>query len=387
MWLRALSALVLVAATLLPRAGGALETNAGSALVVDHQTGAVLLAKNADAPLPPASMSKLMTLLMVFEALEEGRLTLDDTFPVSARAQAMGGSTMYLDTTDNVRVEDLILGIVVQSGNDACVVVAEGLAGSEEAFAEQMTVRGREIGLTQSVFKNSSGWPDPEHRMSARDLVTVARRIIDAHPEYYTYFAYEEFGFDGRAPANRFNRNPILGQGIGADGLKTGHTVEAGYGLVGSATDGERRVTFMITGIDTARERAVEAERLVTWAFREFENRALFTAGDEIAAAEVWLGASETVPLVAGEDVIVTLPRANPATAATVHYEAPLPAPIAEGDRLAEMVITADGMEPVTVPLEAGVAVEGGGFLTRFSGALGLVGREILSALRNAIAS
>ena len=290
-------------------ARAAFETQSTAAFLYDIDTDTVLFEKNADTPLPPASMSKLMTLYMLFEALRDGRVTLDTTFSVSTKARQMGGSTMFLDETDRPRVEDLIKGIIVQSGNAACVVVAEGLAGTEDAFARQMNARGIEIGLTNSTFANSTGWPNANHRMSIRDLGVVATRLITDFPEYYGYFALEEFEFDGRSPSNRFNRNPLLGLGIGADGLKTGHTQEAGYGLVGSAKQGDRRVIFTITGLDTAQGRAQESESIVNWAFRQFAERTVTTAGTVVAEAEVWMGAQETVGLVAKEDVSLLLPN------------------------------------------------------------------------------
>ena len=286
----------------------ALETTARAAMVIDYDTGIVLLAKNEDEPLPPASMSKLMTLNMVFEALEDGRLTLDEELPVSERAMSYGGSTMFLNTRDRVSVEDLIRGVIVLSGNDACVVLAEALAGSEEEFARRMTERAQELGMLNSTFANSNGWPDDNQRMSARDLVFLARRLIKEFPQYYPYFAETEFGFDERAPQNRFNRNPLLALNIGADGLKTGHTIEAGYGLVGSAIRDGRRVVMMITGMESEAARESEAERLINWAFREFTQRTLFNAGTRLAEAEVWLGTAPNVGLTLQEDVSLLLP-------------------------------------------------------------------------------
>ncbi len=226
------------------------ETRAQAAYVLDLTTDTVLLSKNADVPLPPASMSKLMTLYMLFEALRDGRVTMETRFGVSDRAAAMKGSTMFLDQRDRPTVEELIQGIIVQSGNDACVVVAEGLAGTEDAFARLMNDRAAALGLEASTFTNASGWPSPDHRMSVHDLGRLAARLITEFPEYYGYFAQKEFEFDGRAPQNRFNRNPLLELGIGADGLKTGHTQEAGYGLVGSAMQGDRRIVFVMIGLD-----------------------------------------------------------------------------------------------------------------------------------------
>ncbi|HEU0223417.1 MAG TPA: D-alanyl-D-alanine carboxypeptidase family protein [Paracoccaceae bacterium] len=348
---------------LMAQAAPALDTAARAALVVDHRTGAVLLAKNADMTLSPASMSKLMTLNMLFEALADGRLKLEDEFRVSAKAAAMGGSKMFLREGARVRVADLIRGIVVQSGNDACVVVAEGLAGSEQAFAEKMTERARQIGLVDSTFTNASGWPEPEHKMSARDLVALSRRLIQTFPEFYPYFAETEFTWEG---IRQQNRNPLLYLGIGADGLKTGHTEEAGYGLVASAVKGDRRVVLMIAGLSSTTGREEEAERLVAWAFREFENRVLFKKGTPLAEAAVWLGAAESVPLVPAEDIVATLPVGmRDQVKLSAIYSGPVLAPVAEGQPLGRLVIEAPGLAPVQVPLVAGRAVEEGGYLVR----------------------
>src|SRR6056297_3555869 len=270
----------------------AFETSARAAYVVDVTTGTVLLNKNADTPLPPASMSKLMTLYVAFEAVRSGRLTLDERLPVSEHAMSYGGSTMFLDTTDKVRVEDLLRGIIVLSGNDACAVIAEALSpdGTEAGFARFMTQRAQKMGMTNSTFMNSNGWPEAGHRMSMRDLALVARRLIEDFPEFYPMFAETEYLFDGRAPQNTQNRNPLLRLGIGADGLKTGHTQEAGYGLVGSAKQGDRRVVFVVSGIDTAAQRAKEAEAIVNWAFRQFVEKEVLKAGTEVARADVWMG-------------------------------------------------------------------------------------------------
>ena len=213
------------------------ETSAKAAYILDQSTGTVLLEKNADQPLPPASMSKLMTLYMAFEYINQGRLELTEKLPVSDAAVKYRGSTMFLNTSDRVTVEDLLRGIIVLSGNDACVVLAEALSpdGTEKGFADLMTRRAKKMGMLNSVFANSNGWPHPEHKMSVKDLAILANRIVADFPEYYKMFAEETFEFDGRAAANTRNRNPLLGLGIGADGLKTGHTSEAGYGLVGSA--------------------------------------------------------------------------------------------------------------------------------------------------------
>ncbi|MEM8659182.1 MAG: D-alanyl-D-alanine carboxypeptidase family protein, partial [Pseudomonadota bacterium] len=251
-------------------ARAAFETQAEAAYVIDMTTGTVLLDKNGEMPLPPASMSKLMTLLMLFEAVRDNpTVNLETEFNVSSKARAMGGSTMFLNERDKPTAEDLIKGIIVQSGNDATVVVAEGLAGTEDAFARMMNARAREMGMAQSTFVNASGWPSPNHLMSMKDLVILAETLIRDFPEYYGWFALEEWEYDDRAPKNRFNRNPILNLGIGADGLKTGHTQEAGFSLVGSARQGNRRIVFAITGLDSRETRREEAESIINWGFRQ----------------------------------------------------------------------------------------------------------------------
>ena len=364
--LRPLLAVLLLA---LPAAAQEFQTTAGSAIVIDHNTGQVLLEKDADVPLPPASMSKLMTLNMVFEALEDGRLTLDTELPVSEHAASYGGSTMFLDPRDRVRVEDLIEGVVVLSGNDATVVLAEALSpdGTEAGFARMMTERGPEIGLTNSTFLNSNGWPEAGHVMSAHDLAILAERIITVFPQYYVYFAETEYDFDGRSPANRFNRNPLLRLDIGADGLKTGHTQEAGYGLVGSAVQGDRRVTFVISGIDSERARADESERIVNWAFRQFaEVRPFEGAGAPRLEAEVFMGEAPSVPLTAEGGVTILLPVVGrEALTGEVVFDGPAVAPVAAGTRLAKLTLTHPGMPEVEVPLVAAADVARAGPLRR----------------------
>ncbi|MAY32908.1 MAG: D-alanyl-D-alanine carboxypeptidase [Rhodovulum sp.] len=347
-------------------ASAAFETRATAAYVLDQTTGTVLLSKNAETPLPPASMSKLMTLNMLFEALRDGRVSLDTQFSVSTKAKNMGGSTMFLDETDRPTVAQLIQGIIVQSGNDACVVVAEGLAGTEDAFARLMNQRAQALGMTSSTFANASGWPNPNQRMSMKDLATLANRLITEFPEYYGYFGQPEFDFDGRAPQNRFNRNPLLRLNIGADGLKTGHTQEAGYGLVGSAVQGNRRVIVVISGLNSEAERAEEAERLVNWAFRQFIQRTVVKADARLTDTQVWLGDAHRVGLVAGEDVNLLVPAVlQGEISATVEYETPVTAPVTKGQPLGELVIDMPDMEQVRVPLLAENDVAKGGFLPR----------------------
>lgn len=341
------------------------DTRARAAYVIDQSTGTVLLDKNADAPLPPASMSKLMTLYMAFEAIADGRLDINETLPVSSHAMSFGGSTMFLDTTDRIRVEDLLRGIIVLSGNDACVVIAEALSrdGTEAGFARMMTERARALGMTNSTFANSSGWPAAGHRMSMRDLGILAERLIADYPTYYPLFSETEFQFDGRAPQNTRNRNPLLGLGIGADGLKTGHTQEAGYGLVGSAKQGDRRVIFVITGLDSTQARAEESERIVNWAFRQFAQRNIARGGARIAQAEVWMGEAPVVGLALQEDLSMLVPTTGgQGIEAEVVYNGPIEAPITAGDQIAELVIRLADLPETRLPLVADTDVARGGF-------------------------
>ncbi len=376
-----LAALIVLALSLaLP--ARAFETRAKAAWVYDVSTGTVLLEKNAHEKLPPASMSKLMTINMLFEALRDGRVRLDDRFPVSSHAKSMQGSTMFLNETDRPTVEELIKGIVVLSGNDASVVVAEGLAGTEEAFARQMNERARALGMTDSTFANASGWPNPNQRMSMHDLGILAARLIREFPEYYGYFGLTEFPYDNRAPDNRFNRNPLLKLGIGADGLKTGHTEESGYGLVGSAIQNGRRIVVVITGMATDRERSQEAERILNWAFREFVEKTVATKGTRITDADVWMGSKTKVGLVLDQDLSMLLPSlAQDRLTAEVAFTSPIEAPIAEGQKLAEMTITVPGMEPTTVPLVADQPVAKGGFASRMKTAFGVLTQRALVAI------
>ncbi|MEM8786950.1 MAG: D-alanyl-D-alanine carboxypeptidase family protein [Pseudomonadota bacterium] len=360
----------------------ALDTAARSALVIDHDTGAVLLEKNAETPLPPASMSKLMTLNMVFEALQDGRLSLSDTFRVSTKAWQMGGSKMFLREGQEVSIENLIRGVIVHSGNDACVVLAEGLAGSEAAFAQRMTRRARELGMMNSTFANSTGWPHPDHRMSAQDLVFLATRLIRDFPEYYPYFAETVFTW---ADIEQENRNPLLTLDIGADGLKTGHTEESGYSLVGSAMLDGRRVSLAITGLDSRRERLVESERLLNWAFREFAARTLYQPGEVIGSADVWLGAQDQVALVAPEGVTAVIPWAERGNVtAWVEYTGPVAAPIAAGQQIADLVVSIPEMGEARFPLAAQSDVATGGFLGRVQASAAILFNRALSAVAQA---
>jgi len=354
----------------------AFETSARAAYVLDQNTGTVLLSKNADEPLPPASMSKLMTLYVAFEAVRDGRLKLDELLPVSQHAMSYKGSTMFLNTQDRVKVEDLLRGIIVLSGNDACVVIAEALSpdGSEAGFARFMTERAKLLGMTNSNFTNSNGWPAVGHRMSVHDLALLASRLITDFPEFYPLFAETEFAFDGRAPSNTHNRNPLLKLGIGADGLKTGHTSEAGYGLVGSAKQDGRRVIFVVSGLASNVKRAEEAEALVKWSFRQFAEKTIAKAGTPVAQAQVWMGAQQSVGLVPAEDLVVLLPvLAGKKISAEVIYTGPVNAPVHKGQQLAELVVKPDDLPELRLPLVADRDVAAGGFLVRMRTAANLL--------------
>jgi D-alanyl-D-alanine carboxypeptidase (penicillin-binding protein 5/6) len=342
---------------------GPFDTPARQVMVVDFDTDAVLLEKNADERMHPSSMSKLMTLYMVFDALKAGRLQLGQDFTVSERGYRMGGSRMFLQVGSTVSVENLIRGVIVHSGNDACVVLAEGLAGSEQQFAEQMNAKGREIGLTNSTFRNATGWPDPAHLMTSRDLARLAKRLIADFPDYYRYFNERSFRWN---EISQDNRNPMLIRVPGADGLKTGHTEEAGYGLTGSAKRGDRRLILVVNGLTSMRQRSEESERLTEWGFREFENVVLFRAAEVIEEVPVYLGDRPTVPLVGGRDVVVTLPRAwRQRLQARLRYDSPVEAPVLKGRELGRLEVSGQGVPNLSLPLMAGADVDRLGLVPR----------------------
>jgi D-alanyl-D-alanine carboxypeptidase (penicillin-binding protein 5/6) len=346
----------------------AFDTQAKAAYVIDQETGTVLLAKKENVALPPASMSKLMTLFIAFEALQDGRLSWDEKLPVSEHAMSYGGSTMFLDTTDRVTVKDLIRGIIVLSGNDACAVLAEALSvdGTEKGFASMMTAKAKKLGMHNSVFANSNGWPHPSQRMSMKDLAIIADHIITDFPKQYLLFSEKEFAFDGRTPSNTQNRNPLLKLDIGADGLKTGYTSEAGYGLVGSAKHGNRRVIFVLTGLESASARAIEAERIVNWSFRHFMSKALRQSNSIIAHADVWMGKNRTVGMTLEAGATILLPTTGlEKISSKIVYQGPLQAPVVAGQNIGELIILIPGMPQKSLPLVAADSVSRGGFISR----------------------
>ncbi len=333
---------------------GPIDTAAKWALIMDYNTGATLLDKEGDVPMPPSSMTKLMTAYIVYGMLKSGRLQLNQELPVSERAWRMQGSKMFVPLNGSVKVEDLIRGMIVQSGNDACIVLAEAVAGSEEGFAELMNAKAKELGLQTATFRNTTGWPDPGQRMSCRDIAILARRLITDFPEYYKYDSEKSFKYNN---ISQENRNPLVQKGL-ADGLKTGHTDEGGYGLVASTQRSGRRVIVVVNGLTSMHQRAEESERLMEWSFREFENVTLFTAGDTVESAKVWLGSAPSVPLVGGRDVMLTMPRQWRRSAkVAVEYPSPVPAPIARGDVLGKLTVSGQGVPSVEMPLLAGADV------------------------------
>jgi D-alanyl-D-alanine carboxypeptidase (penicillin-binding protein 5/6) len=343
---------------------GPVDTAAKWAFIQDYDTGAALLEKQADDEMPPSSMTKLMTLYLVYDQLKQGKLKLTDELPVTEKAWRMQGSKMFVALGSTVKVEDLVRGVVVQSGNDAAIVLAEAIGGSEEQFAEKMNAKAKELGMTHTFYKNCTGWPDPDQHMSCRDIATLAGHIIRDFPDYYHYDEEKTFKYNG---IEQGNRNPMVQKGT-ADGLKTGHTEAGGYGLVASSKRNGRRVILVLNGMTTMHERAEESERLMDWAFFNFEDVTLFAAGDAVENVPVWLGTAHAVPLVAGRDVIVTMPRNwRQKASVKVSYDSPLTAPIAKGDTLGKLTVTGDGVPHLDIQLMAGADVP----------RLGLPGRAI----------
>lgn len=355
------------------RPAAAIDIKAREYILLDFQTGTLLDAKDADRRMPPSSMSKLMTAYMTFMALKSGKLKLDDQVTVSRNAwqiggAASGGSTMFLEPNTQVKVEDLIRGMIIQSGNDACVVLAEAISGSEEAFAETMNAKAKELGMTNTHFVNATGLPDDNHYMTPRDLATLAKHLITEFPEFYAIYSETSFTYNN---ITQGNRNPLLYRvGSGADGLKTGHTEIAGYGLTASATRNGRRLIMVANGMNSIKDRDEETSKLLDWGFREFTNRELFKAGEVVTSAEVWLGDASDVQLVIPQDVVITVPRANSqALDVKVVYQGPLPAPIAKDAEVAKVIINVKDLKPIEIPLHAATAVGRLGFVGRLKAA------------------
>jgi D-alanyl-D-alanine carboxypeptidase (penicillin-binding protein 5/6) len=356
-------------------------TSAKHAVLLDYDTGEILFNKDGDVPMPPSSMSKLMTIELVFQRLKEHTLKLTDTFHVSSNAwrtaRDKDQSRMFVEAGSDISVDDLLKGIIVDSGNDACVVVAEALGGSEEGFAQMMTRRAQELGLTQSHFANPTGMPDPGQYMSARDLASLAAHILRTYPKYYSYFGMPGFTWNG---INQENHNPLLAMNIGADGIKTGYTDAGGYGLVASAVRDGRRVILVVNGFDSKQERAEEARRVLEIAYRDFKRYDLFHADDLVAQAEVWGGALSILPLKVREPLSITLPvETRPDLKITLQYKKPIPAPVKAGQKVGALTVLAPNRPPKTIPVFAAADVAPTGIIGRI-----LIGAEAYLAEQKA---
>ena len=346
-----------------PARAQSFQTAAPHAILMDAESGSVLFEKAADEPFAPASMAKLMTTDIVFEALKSGRLSMDTEFTVTEDAWKRGGaggggSSMFAQVNSRIKMADLLRGLIVQSGNDAAITIAENMAGSEEAFAGLMNQRAKEIGLTNSTFRNATGYSAPDQKVTARDMAKLALHIIDTYPDYYKIFSEKEFTWN---KIRQQNRNPLLALDIGADGLKTGYLEESGYALTGSAVQNGQRLVLVVSGLKTARDRASESRKLMEWGFRAFEPRQVFAPGETVAEASVFGGQSGSVPLVAKKPVRVLLPRgSSDRVSARAIYTGPLIAPVEEGQRVGILRVQRGDTVALDQPLFAGAAVEPG---------------------------
>lgn len=375
----ALAALVLgVGAWLVPAPAGAVETAAGQAIMVDHETGTVLLSKEPDAPVTPASMAKLMTLEVVFHAISEGRVSLNDDFFISENAWRTGGApsrtaTMFAEVNSNVALSDLLRGIMVQAANDACIAIAEGMAGSEAAFAEIMNERARDIGLTNSVFTNSTGLPDPPgQQTTVGDMLVLAHHLIDEYPYLYELFSEPEFTWNR---IRQLNRNPLMADTLGVDGLMAGFAEDSGFGIVASAVQDGQRITLAIHGLPSANARVTEARRLFAWAFRAFEKVDLFAAGEPVGEVSVYGGAEGRIALASDKPIAVLVPRGERTSLrGRIVYTGPLRAPVTEGDPVGVLRLQNEDMVISESPLYATRTVDVGPLHRRaFDAALELV--------------
>lgn len=362
----AVVALAAIAAAL-PAHAQAVVTSARHAVLMDYDTGEVLIDKDGDAPMAPSSMSKLMTVELVFQRLQSHSLKLTDTFHVSSNAwhaaRDKDQSRMFVERDSDISVEDLLKGIIVDSGNDACVVVAEALGGSEAGFAEMMTRRAEELGLKQSHFANATGMPDPAHYMSAHDLAILAAHIIRSYPEYFAYFSTPNYRWNG---IDQENHNPLLAMNIGADGMKTGYTDAGGYGLVATAMREGRRLILVVNGFESKPARAEEAQRLLEIGYHEFKRYELFHPDDVVAEAVVWGGARTTLPLKVRDPLSITLPvEMRDGLKVTLQYKAPIPAPIKAGQEVGALMVSAPDKPQKKIPVYAAASIPPTGIIGR----------------------
>ncbi|MDC0399537.1 D-alanyl-D-alanine carboxypeptidase [Alphaproteobacteria bacterium] len=349
-----ISALVLCLGLSTP--ANSFTTSAKQLILVDTKTGEILLEKNADELMHPASMSKIMTVYLAFEAIKKGHLKLDDKVPISEKAWRKGGSRMFLKLNSQIDVSDILRGIIVQSGNDAAIALAEHLEGSEEAFAEKMTLKAKELGLQNSTFKNATGWPDADHLMTARDLSKLAVLTIKRFPELYSIYSETNFTHN---KIKQGNRNPLLYKGMGADGLKTGHTKAAGYGLTASVERAGRRLVLVINGLKSARKRTIESQRVIEWGFREYENHKIYNANDSVSNIDVWLGEAKTIPALIETELLLTIKRSDKQKMKMiVNYEEPITAPISKGQKVGTLKVQIPQKTELTYPLVSAIDVE-----------------------------
>jgi D-alanyl-D-alanine carboxypeptidase (penicillin-binding protein 5/6) len=347
--LRATVLLAVLAA--LPAHAATVDTIAKQAILIDTTTDTVLMEKAADERMPTSSMSKMMTAYLVYDALRDGRITLDTKFPVSKKAWQTGGSKMFVQINDTIRVEDLLRGLLIQSGNDAAVVLAEGLAGSETAFADRMNEMAKKLDMNASHFVTSNGLPDPEHYSTARDLAILAERMISDFPQYYRYDGEREFTWN---KIKQGNRNPLLYRDMGVDGIKTGHTDSGGYGLTASGVRDDRRLVLVVNGLPSMQSRADEGARLLEWGWSQFRLYPLYKAGATVDEATVWLGTEDKVPVTVAQDLAMTLQPADfDKMTVTARFQEPIEAPIAKGQVLGELDIAPPDGPVRKVPLVA----------------------------------
>lgn len=333
-------------------------------LMIDYTTGVVLLEKNADELMFPSSMTKIMTAYLIFKKLKEGLIQMDTVFPVTERAWRMSGSKMFVPLNAMVRVDDLLKGIIIQSGNDACIVMAEGLSGSEDIFAQEMTAVAKEMGAHQTSFKNASGWPDPTHYTTARDLAIIAHRLISDYPEFYDLFGVKEFVYNN---IRQWNRNPLLYKNIGCDGVKTGYTESGGYGIVASTVQGDRRLLLVLNGLPSEQARASEVLKLITWGMQTFNNYSLYKQGEVVDMIPVSLGAENSVPATVAEEVVVTLPKlSRKGLRVDVQFDTPVAAPIAKDTAIGKILIYLPSQDqPIEAPLVAAKSIDRAGFFKK----------------------
>lgn len=356
---------ILLFVSLMPFVSQALpmQTAAKQAVIIDMGTGMTLFEKNANSKMPTSSMSKVMTAYMVFDALKEGKVTMNTPLPVSTKAWKKGGSKMFVKEGTKVSVEDLLKGVIVQSGNDATIVLAEGLAGDEDSFAAAMTARAHELGMKNSQFKNASGWPDPDHYSTAKDLALLAQKIIVDYPHYYSLYSMKEFEYNGIKQANR---NPLLYKNMGVDGIKTGHTEVGGYGLMASGEKDGRRVVMVVNGLESQRDRADEGARLMGWALNQFENITLVKPDQVLAQAQTVFAKDDQIALTVDRDMRVSVPKLQrDKVKIETKYKEPIQAPLSKGDIVGEVIVSVPDIGEFALPLVVANDLEQAGFFGR----------------------